>query len=119
MFEFRGIWHDSVEELREANPTTPIDASVSRDIALSHAWDNNTLPHDAAAILCKSRQSSDYETLARLENNAEFGKSLAIENGRISWVSGTLALRSTKDIRDGSEVLATRGHAFWIARGFP
>ena len=119
MFELDGVWIDSVEALAIASPETPIHANVRRDISVSRAWGREScLPDDAAAFRCTSKELDEYERLARELNNAEFGKCLCITNGRITW-NGALSLRSTKHIRDGSQILATRGHAFWNKVGFP
>ena len=120
MFELDGIWHTSIEALSLAHPSTQIHNSVRLELFLSPAWDNEALvlPHDAAALRCTSKQGADYERLAQEVNNAEFGKHLCTTKGCIIW-GGSLALRSTMDISNGSEVLATRGLAYWQQNGFP
>ena len=73
MLHLNGNWHDSVEELRAANPTTPIDESVRRDILTSSAWKHaSNIAQDAAALLCKSAHLTDYNQLARDVNNFEY-----------------------------------------------
>ena len=120
MFHLNGVWHESIEALSLANPTTRVHDNVHRELFLSPAWDNEALvlPHDAAAFLCASTQTADYDRLAYEANNAEFGKCLCVTDGCITW-DGSLALRSTRDIYHGGEVLATRGRAFWEKHGFP
>ena len=116
-------WHESIDalSLSLANPNTQIHDSVHREIFLSSAWDDASivLPHDAAAFICTSRQTADYNRLAQESNNAEFGKFLSLKNGHITWEDGTLAVRATKNILNGSEILATRGYTFWANCGFP
>ena len=119
MYVLCGTWYDSVEALMAVYPATPIHASVDRNISISSVWDNGKiLPQDAAACFCDSRTECQYTQLTRDVNNSEFGKQLSLTNAHIAW-SGALALRSTRDITEGEEILATRGHAFWKARGFP
>ena len=119
MLHLNGNWHDSVEELRAANPTAPIDESVRRDILTSSAWKHaSNIAQDAAAMLCKSAHLTEYDQLAREVNNSEYGKYLSVVNGRVVW-DGTLALRSTREITSGIEISATRGHAYWVKHGYP
>ena len=120
MFHLNGVWHESVEALSLANPTIKVHDNVHSGLFLSPAWDNEALvlPHDAAALLCVSTQTADYYRLAGEANNAEFGKCLRVANGCIIW-DGSLSLRSTREITNGKEILATRGYAYWEKHGFP
>ena len=81
MFELNGIWYKSVRALETANPSMCIDASVGCDITLSPAWGRELLPNDAAALMCASKTRKAYNTLAREENNSEFGKHLCASPG--------------------------------------
>ena len=118
--ELGGVWYDSADALLAAHPSTiKTHVSVMRNISLSPAWAQaEDLPQDAAALVCSSRKSCDYDRLAKELNNSEFGKHLSLEHDTIRW-NGGLTLRSTRPISNRSEILATRGHAYWTSYGFP